>query len=253
MKALIIEDEEFAALRLISLLEACHPDVEVVAQLESVVDSIEWFKTHEQPDLVFLDIHLEDGLSFDIFDHVHVSSPIIFTTAYDEYAIKAFKLKSIDYLLKPISKEELCNAIEKFKTWQGAQESVVDYSELIRLLKPQVPAYRERFSVVVGEKLKTVDVNDVAYFFSNSSITFLATFNNRQFALDRSLDKITPELNPKDFFRVNRQFLVNHKAILQTHIYPKSKLKLELKPATDDMVFVSIDKVTAFKQWLDGE
>lgn len=252
MKALIIEDEELAARRLKSLIAECDPTIEVVEILESIEGSVEWFKQNPSPDLIFLDIHLEDGLSFAIFDEVKVTAPIIFTTAFDEYAIKAFKLKSIDYLLKPISKDELCRAIEKFKDWGSNQKQLVDISEIMQLIAPKRTNYRERFSVSVGDKLKTIDVKEIAYIFSNSSITFAVTFDKHQYTLDQSIDKTMAELNPNDFFRVNRQYLVCHKAIVNVHVYPKSRLKLELNPSVKEMVFVSIDRVPEFKKWLDG-
>jgi DNA-binding LytR/AlgR family response regulator len=253
MKTIIIEDEELAARRLKGLLQECYPEAEVLATLESVADSVQWLNSHTPPDLIFLDIHLEDGLSFSIFDEVNPTSPVIFTTAFDEYAIKAFKLKSLDYLLKPIDKTELCQAIEKYKSWQGAHIAQSDLNELLQMINRSKPGFRERYLVVVGEKMKTVDVQEIAYFYSTSSITFLVTFDNRHYTLEQSLEKILPELDPSAFFRVNRQYLVNHKAIVTTHIYPKSRLKLDLNPPVKEMLFVSLDKVTKFKKWLDGK
>jgi DNA-binding LytR/AlgR family response regulator len=253
MKALIIEDEELAARRLESLIKNCDPGIEVVAKLESVADSVEWLKSNPHPDLLFLDIHLEDGLSFAIFDKVKVDVPIIFTTAYDEYAIKAFKLKSIDYLLKPIVQNDLNAAIEKYKEMAGPKKQLVDLSELYKMMQTSTIQYRERFSVSVGEKLKTIEVKDIAYFFSTSGITFVVMNSKNQYSLDISLDKLLYEVNPKEFFRINRQYLVSHKAIANVFIYPKSKLKIELQPPVKESVFVSIDKVVEFKKWLDGE
>jgi DNA-binding LytR/AlgR family response regulator len=253
MKAIIIEDEELAARRLKALIAECDPGIEVIAMLESIADSVEWFRKNIQPDLIFLDIHLEDGLSFAIFDEIKINVPIIFTTAFDEYAIKAFKLKSIDYLLKPIMKDELCRSIEKFKEWQGDKKKLVDLTELMQLIAPKTQSYRERFSVMVGDKLRTIEVKDIAYIFSASSITFVATFDKHQYTLDQSIDKICSELNPVDFFRVNRQYFVHHKAIVNVHVFPKSRLKLELNPPVKEMLFVSIDKVPEFKKWLDGK
>lgn len=252
MKAIIIEDEELAARRLKTLIAECDPAIEVITILESITDSVEWFKTKPQPDLIFLDIHLEDGLSFAIFDEVKINVPIIFTTAFDEYAIKAFKLRSIDYLLKPILKDDLCRSIEKYKEWQGEKRQLVDIHDLMQLIAAKKQNFRERFSVAVGDKLRTVDVKDIAYIFSASSITFAATFDKHQYTIDQSIDKTMEELNPNDFFRINRQYLVYHKAIVNVHVYPKSRLKLELNPPVKEMLFVSIDKVPEFKKWLDG-
>lgn len=253
MKAIIIEDEELAARRLQLLISECDPEIEIVAMLESIADSVAWFKANPLPDLIFLDIHLEDGLNFSIFDEVRINVPIIFTTAFDEFAIKAFKLKSIDYLLKPILKDDLATAIQKFKEWQLNKTQLVDLSELMQLIAPRKQNYRERFSVTVGEKMRSVDVAEAAYFFSASSITFMLTHANNQYSLDQSIDKLSTELNPSRFFRINRQYLISHKAITNVHIYPKSRLKVELNPPVKEMVFVSLDKVTDFKKWLDGQ
>jgi DNA-binding LytR/AlgR family response regulator len=253
MKAIIIEDEQLAARRLESLIKNYDKPIDVIAKLESVEESVEWLKSNAQPDLIFLDIHLEDGLSFSIFDKVKVNVPIIFTTAFDEYAIKAFKLKSIDYLLKPIVQEELNKAIDKYMEWSGNNKPVVDLTELYRLMQSNTKEYRERFSFSVGEKLKTIEVKDIAYFFSTSGITFVVMNSKNQYSIDLSLDKLINELNPKDFFRINRQYLIAHKAISNVFVYPKSRLKIELNPPSQDDVFVSLDRVTEFKKWLDGE
>jgi DNA-binding LytR/AlgR family response regulator len=254
MKSVIIEDEELAIRRLESLIMNYGNNIEIVARLESVEDSVQWFRTNPHPDLVFLDIHLEDGLSFEIFEKVKINSPIIFTTAFDEYAIRAFKHKSIDYLLKPIIQEDLNKAIDKYKEWSGNDKQVLDMSELFKLITRGTTNYRERFSVVVGEKLKTIEVKDIAYFFSTSGITFVVMNNKSQYSLDLSLDKLQNELNAKDFFRINRQYLVCNKAIANAFVFPKSRLKIALLPPADqDDIFVSLDRVTDFKKWFDGE
>ena len=252
MKTIIIEDEQLAARRLETMVKAIDPSIEIIAKLESVTDSAEWFKTHEHPDLIFLDIHLEDGLSFSIFDQVKVNVPIIFTTAFDEYAIKAFKLKSIDYLLKPIIQGDLEKAIKKYRDW-GEKQQVVDLTELYKLMYVKKILYRERFSVVVGQKMKSIEVKDIAYFFSTSGITFVAMNAKSQYSVDQSLDNLMEELDPKLFFRVNRQYLVSLSSIANIHIYPKSRLKLELNPPVSEGIFVSLDKVPDFKKWVDGK
>lgn len=252
MKTIIIEDEELAARRLENMVKAIDPTIEVVAKLESVEDSVTWFQNNPHPDLIFLDIHLEDGLSFSIFDQVKVNVPIIFTTAFDEYAIKAFKLKSIDYLLKPIVKDDLKKAIDKYREW-GEQKQMVNLTELYKLMQVKETSFRDRFSVVVGQKMKSIDVKDIAYFFSTSGITFVAMLSKSQYSLDLSLDNLMDELDPKQFFRVNRQYLVSLSSIANIHIYPKSRLKLELNPPVPEGVFVSLDKVVDFKKWVDGK
>jgi DNA-binding LytR/AlgR family response regulator len=249
MNVLIIEDEQLAARRLESMVLAYDPTIQILAKLESVEDSVAWFKTHTHPDLIFLDIHLEDDLSFAIFDKVKVDSPIIFTTAFDEYAIRAFKLKSIDYLLKPIIQEELDNAIAKYKAWNG-QKNSIDMSALFEMISKKEVTYRERFSVSYGQKIKSFPVTEIAYFYSKEGMTYAVLNDTKHYPVDYSLDNLLNELNPNEFFRINRQYLIKHGSIKQVHVFPKSHLKLELAPKPLDDIFVSIDKVTAFKKWL---
>jgi DNA-binding LytR/AlgR family response regulator len=249
MNVLIIEDEQLAARRLESMILAYDPSINVLAKLESVEDSVKWFKSHPHPDLIFLDIHLEDDLSFAIFEKVKVESPIIFTTAFDEYAIRAFKLKSIDYLLKPIVQEDLNNAISKYKEWNG-QKNGIDMSALFDLISKKEVSYRDRFSVSYGQKIKSFGVSEIAYFYSKEGMTNAVLTDTKHYPVDYSLDNLTNDLNPKDFFRINRQYLIKHSSIKQVHIFPKSHLKLELAPKPLDDTFVSIDKVTTFKKWL---
>jgi DNA-binding LytR/AlgR family response regulator len=253
MRTIIIEDEEYAARRLENLIKECDPTIEVVAKLQSVKESVAWFKANPHPDLIFLDIQLEDDLSFAIFEQVQVQSKIIFTTAFDEYAIKAFKLKSIDYLLKPISKEELYQAITKYTQWDNEKKVFVDPAELRKLLLPTQPTYRDRFMVSVGEKLKSINVDDIAYFFSTSGITFVVMNSKSQYSVDFSLETLKEQLNPQEFFRINRQYLVRLSAIANVILYPKSRLKVVLNPPTDETIFVSLEKVPEFKRWMDGE
>jgi DNA-binding LytR/AlgR family response regulator len=253
MRVVIIEDEQLAARRLESMIVSAHPQIQVVAKLESVEDSVEWFSKNPHPDLIFLDIHLEDDLSFVIFDKVQVNSPIIFTTAFDEYAIRAFKLKSIDYLLKPIVQEELNNAIRKYKDLVTPAQQMVDLSSIYSLITRQNPTYKERFSITVGQKIKTFTVPEIAYFYSTEGISFMVLKNKSEYPVDDSLEELSQALDPKDFFRINRKYLVKIDSIANVHIYPKSHLKLELAPLPKEEVFVSIDKVTAFKKWLDNK
>jgi len=250
MKVVIIEDEQLAARRLESMIQSYDPSIIILAKLESVEESVEWFRSNAHPDLIFLDIHLEDDISFAIFEKVQVSSPIIFTTAFDEYAIRAFKLKSIDYLLKPIDQEQLNNAISKYKLWNGSQPEVVDLSKLYELINKRDIKYRDRFSVSFGQKIKSFEMDEIAYFYSKEGLTFAVLTDQKHYPVDYSLDNLLNELNPTDFFRINRQYLVKHSSIKQVHIFPKSHLKLELSPKPVDDTFVSIDKVTAFKKWL---
>jgi DNA-binding LytR/AlgR family response regulator len=252
MDIVIIEDEELAARRLEGMIRSFDPGISILARLESIKEAVNWFRSHHEPDLIFLDIHLEDGLSFQIFDKVAVKSPIIFTTAFDEYAIKAFKLKSIDYLLKPITQEDLNAAILKYKNWNVSSKSVVDVGALFELISSRNKTYKNRFSITVGQKIKTIETEEVAYFYSEEGMTFLVCRNRTEYPIDYSLDKLIDELSPVDFFRINRQFIVGMKSIGKVHVYPKSRLKLDLQPSTKTEVFVSVDKVVKFKDWLNS-
>jgi DNA-binding LytR/AlgR family response regulator len=252
MKVVIIEDEELAARRLEGMIKKYDASVEILEKLTSVEDAVAWFKENDEPDIIFLDIHLEDGLSFSIFEKVSVTAPIIFTTAFDEYAIKAFKHKSIDYLLKPVIQEELNAGIEKYKAWNKTGKEAIDVNELYKLISQKEPEYKTRFSLTIGTKIKTFDIEDIAYFYSEGGLTFMVTQNKTPYPVDYSLDNLSDQLNPKDFFRINRQYLIKLKSIKNVHIFPKSRLKIELNPASDTDVYVSLDKVTKFKEWLDS-
>ncbi len=252
MRVVIIEDEALASERLKKMVESCDSTIEVVAQLESVEESVNWFLQNPHPDLIFLDIHLEDDLSFAIFEKVTVTSPIIFTTAFDEYAIKAFKLRSIDYLLKPVVQEELKAALKKYRDLT-VRQGESDLKSLYKLITSKEQDYRERFSVRVGQKIKTFATSDVAYFRSEGGYTSAVLYDGLSYFIDQSLDALGKEIPPKQFFRINRQMIVALGAVRDVHIYSTSRLKLDLKVKTDFDVFVSIDKVNPFKRWLEGE
>jgi DNA-binding LytR/AlgR family response regulator len=254
MKVVIIEDEAFAALRLKKMIHAFNPDIKILAELESVAESVKWFKSNPEPDLIFLDIHLEDDLSFAIFDQVNISSPVIFTTAFDEYAIKAFKLKSIDYLLKPIVHEELAAALKKYEQYSGLHPNAVDLQSLYNLLTNKDNKYRERFSISVGTKIKMFEVSEIAYFFALDKGIYLRTFQGNSCNVDFTLDKLEEMLDPKIFFRINRKYLVNIGSIVNMVTYSRSRIKLELRPKADielDAV-VSIDRSAEFRKWLNS-
>lgn len=254
MKVVIIEDEAFAALRLKKMIQDYNPEIEILAVLESVAESVKWFKTNPEPDLLFLDIHLEDDLSFAIFEQVNISSPIIFTTAFDEYAIKAFKLRSIDYLLKPIVHEELAASLKKYEQFRGLYHDSIDLQSLYNLLTTSEKKYRERFSISIGEKIKMVEVDDIAYFYVMENGVYLRTFQGNNLNVDFTLDKLQEILNPAFFFRINRKYLINISSINSMVSYSRGRVKLELKPKADDEfeTIVSIDRSTAFKKWLNS-
>lgn len=251
MKALIIEDEHRAAARLKRLISNLDTTIEVVDIIDSVEDAVNWFKLNSQPNLLFLDIHLADGLSFNIFEKVKIDCPIIFTTAYDDYALIAFKLNSIDYLLKPIDEEELKNAIEKFRNLSS--NSTLDINSVILALQKErgENQYKQRFLVKLGEQLKHVPVEKVAYFYFDEGYTYLATIDGKKLVVDYSLDQVSGLLNPKSFFRISRKVILHHQSISQIHTWFNSRLKLELTPNSKFEVLVSRDRVSEFKSWLD--
>ncbi len=253
MKVVIIEDEAFATLRLKKMILDYDPEIKIMAELESVAESVKWFKANPEPDLIFLDIHLEDDLSFAIFDQVSISSPVIFTTAFDEYAIKAFKLKSIDYLLKPIVHEELAAALKKYEQFSGLHHSSVDLQSLYNLLTGKEKKYKERLSISIGSKIKMVEVTDIAYVFVMEKGVYLRTFQGSTYSIDFPLDKLEEMLDPGKFFRINRKYLVNISSINDMVAYSRSRVKLELKPRADDEfeTIVSIDRSAEFKNWLN--
>ncbi|MGV6846663.1 MAG: LytR/AlgR family response regulator transcription factor [Lutibacter sp.] len=249
MQVVIVEDEKPAARRLNRLLEAMK--IYPVAILHSVEESINWFSKNKQPELIFLDIQLSDGLSFEIFDEIEIKSPIIFTTAYDKYALKAFKLNSVDYLLKPIENEELKQAIEKFKSIKENYNNQVSVVKKIEeILIPNRIAFKKRFLVKFGQHLKLIAVDHVQCFFSENKGTYLHTSNNRTYLIDKSLEELEQQLNPQHFFRVNRKFLVNIQFIMEILAFSNSRLKLKLNQFNEHEIIVSRDRVKSFKSWI---
>ncbi len=253
MKVVIIEDEAFAALRLKNMIRDFNPEIRVVAELESVSESVRWFRSNPEPDLIFLDIHLEDDLSFAIFEQININCPIIFTTAFDEYAIKAFKLKSIDYLLKPIVHEELAAALKKYEHFSGLHRNSLDLQTIRHLLTTEEKKYRDRFSVTVGTKIRVVEVGEIAYCFAMENAVYIRLFEGATYNIDQTLDKLAEMLDPDNFFRINRKYIVSLKSIRNMHAYPRGRVKLELHPKCDDAMetIVSIDRAHAFREWLN--
>ncbi|MBC6366818.1 LytTR family DNA-binding domain-containing protein [Algoriphagus sp. AK58] len=253
MKVVIIEDERLAVDRVKGFLEKYDAQIEVLADLPSVKKAVEWFSSHPFPDLILLDIHLEDGQSFGIFEQISIDCPVIFITAFDEYLIKAFKLNSVDYLLKPVNFQELSQAIEKFKKYHAPKKSftLADIQQILNPLIEQKPSFKERFLVSSGSKIQTVPVDEVAYYYSEDKITFLVNRQGQRFPLDLSLDKLQEVLDPSKFFRINRKFIASLESISQIHKYSPTRLKLGLLPDPKQEVFVSIERYSQFKDWLD--
>jgi two-component system, LytTR family, response regulator LytT len=250
MNILIIEDEKPAARLLQRKVEKL--GLHVNTMLHSVEEAIVWFQSNLHPDLIFLDIQLSDGLSFEIFEQIDIKSAVIFTTAYDEYALRAFKLNSIDYLLKPIDEEELEIAISKFKNqFQKNTISNLDFEAIKRMLvNPVEKEYKKRFSVKIGHQLKVIPIEDVECFYSENKGTYLHTLDNRDYLLDTTLEILENEINPKDFFRINRKFIIPLKSIKEIQVYTNSRLKIVLPSYKDDEVIVARERVSDFKEWI---
>ena len=250
MNILIIEDEKPAARLLQRKIEKL--GYQITKMLHSVEESIAWFQNNAHPDLIFLDIQLSDGLSFELFEQIEINSAIIFTTAYDEYALRAFKLNSIDYLLKPIDEEELAVAINKFKNqFQKNTISNLDFEAIKRMLvNPVQKEYKSRFSVKIGQQLKVISVDEIECFYSENKGTYIHTLDNRDYLIDTTLEILETEMNPKEFYRVSRKFIVPLKEVKEIQVYSNSRLKIILPTYKDDEVIVSRERVSDFKEWL---
>ncbi|MFH6934702.1 LytR/AlgR family response regulator transcription factor [Flavobacterium sp. FlaQc-30] len=254
MTTLIIEDEKPAARLLQRKLEKL--DITVKTMLHSVEESLHWFTNNEHPDLIFLDIQLSDGLSFEIFEKINIQSAIIFTTAYDEYALKAFKLNSIDYLLKPIDEDDLEAAVVKYKARmpkvdEGNHNLQLDFEQIRQMLSnPFEKSFKKRFTVKIGQHLKVIMTEEIECFFSENKGTYIHTFDNRNYLIDSTLEILEQELDKKDFFRVSRKFIVPLQAIKEIQVYTNSRLKVILPTYKEDEVIVSREKVQDFKSWL---
>jgi two-component system response regulator LytT len=250
MTTIIIEDEKPAARLLQRKLEKLNIQVEVM--LHSVEESIEWFSKNEHPDLIFLDIQLSDGLSFEIFEKVEIKSAIIFTTAYDEYALRAFKLNSIDYILKPIDEDDLEVSVQKFRTRIPKNESLkMNFEEIRKMLSnPFEKNYKKRFTVRIGQHLKVILIEEIECIYSENKGTYIHTFDNRNYLVESTLEILEQELDPKEFYRISRKFIIPLKAIKEIIIYGNSRLKVVLPSYTTDDVVVSREKVSDFKNWI---
>jgi DNA-binding LytR/AlgR family response regulator len=248
MNIIIVEDEILAAENLELLIHSVDKSISVLAKIQSVRNAVQWLSLN-QCDLIFLDIQLSDGNAFEIFEQIEVKTPVIFTTAYDQYAIRAFKHNSIDYLLKPINQDELAQSINKYKEL-NENEVMPDFKRLIDSLRNPVQ-YQERFLVSAGQKLRTVKASEIAFIHVNEKGVFLCTKENKNYDINYTLEKLEEILDPKYFFRINRQFIVNIDCIENMHIVSKSRLKLDLKPKPEEEVIVSVNNVANFKLWLN--
>jgi len=249
MTVIIIEDEKPAARLLQRKLQRL--GIDAGTMLHSVEEAISWFKSNTHPSLIFLDIQLSDGLSFEIFEAVQINSAVIFTTAYDEYALRAFKLNSIDYLLKPIDEDDLETAIKKYKERnQNLQQPVLHLDLVKQMLTGNKKEYRKRFTIKTGQHLKMVTIEETECFYSENKGTYLHTTDNRDYLMDITLEQLEAELDPAVFYRVSRKFIINMKAIKDIVVYSNSRLKIQLNTYNSDEIIVSRERVNDFRQWL---
>jgi DNA-binding LytR/AlgR family response regulator len=249
---LIIEDEPQAADRLGKLVKQIKSEAIIAEKIDSIKRSVEWLKSNPQPDLIFMDIQLADGLSFEIFERVEVTSPVVFTTAYNEYALKAFKVNSIDYLLKPVDEDEL---LASFKKWERLSNAPVATSKMMEsinyAMQMLTKKHKERFVIKVGEHLKSIEVAEILFFFSLEKATLAQTKDGRKYILDFTMDQLEGLVDPSRFFRINRKYFVSASAIQDMISYTNSRLKLVLSTSDDEDVIVARERVQEFKEWLD--
>lgn len=250
MKALIIEDEKAALRNLKALLKEVAPEIEIAGEADSITDTIEWLQTHPMPELIFMDIHLADGSAFEIFSHIEITCPVIFTTAYDEYALRAFKVNSVDYLLKPIDNQDMIRALEKLESLSRHKETrQPDYTAILNGLKKQ-ESYKTHFLIPVrGDKLLPLPVGSVLFFFIDEGVIKCISDDNNQYTLTQTLDEIAEQLDPASFFRINRQFLVAKKAIRDIDLWFNGRLAVNLTVHTGERILVSKARAGEFKEW----
>lgn len=252
MKIVVFEDEKLASDRLIELVKSLRPETEVMAAMKSVEAAVLWLQNNEHPDLIISDIQLLDGPSFDIFEEVEVKTPVIFTTAYDQYAIKAFEVNSVDYLLKPIQKEKLGTALDKYDQMGASSEKgSIDIEQIKLVLREEKTEYKARFLVKLGQRIKAIPTEKIAYFFSQDKLTYLVTFEGQKLPIDQTLEELEGLMDHKFFFRVNRKFMVHFDSVTDIHPYFKGRVKLGLNPHFDDDIVISSEKTPVFKRWLD--
>jgi two-component system, LytTR family, response regulator LytT len=253
MNVLILEDEILSAQRAKTLLHEHDPTISVIETIDSVEDATEWLSRNPEPDLMLVDIHLSDGLSFDLFKKIQIKSPVIFTTAFDQYAIQAFKINSIDYLLKPLDKSELGFALNKFKALSQERKSELtsDIQRVMETFNAHNKKYKNRFLVKFGDNIQFKNTDEIAYFFADDKITYLVSNEGRRFIIDYKLEQLEDLLNPQFFFRLNRKFVIRIDAVQKVKTLMNSRLQVFLKPNFEQEIFVSKDKTGEFKTWLD--
>ena len=252
MKILIIEDEQPAAKQLTKMLQKANPSITIIETIDSVEASVKWLNTFPSPDAIFMDIQIADGLSFDIFNHTDINCPVVFTTAFDQYAIKAFRVNALDYLLKPIDEDELNDVINKLKQQKTTPQYNVDFLQNLSSKFTKTNEFKSRFLIKQGTTLNFVETNDIAFFFSEDGLTHFYSIHNKKHLIEQTLDELEHQLNPSDYFRINRKIIVSIKSIKKISPHFNSRLKLELNPHYLEDIFVARERVSDFKTWLGG-
>lgn len=250
MRLLVLEDEEQALQRLQKIIGKVIPDAIVLGTASSIEEAIAWFTHNPMPDLIFMDIQLADGTSFQIFNQIKITCPVIFTTAYESYALQAFKVNSIDYLLKPLDEDDVKKAIDKLKLLQNSGTPVVDYAGILHTLNMAQKKYKDRFIIKLGDTIKSLSVTDIAYFYTENKSNFVCTNEGKRLPIDFTLDQVEEMLNPKNFFRINRQFIIGHHAIDEMKAHSRSRIIVRLSPPYKDLAVVAIDRAIDFRNWL---
>ncbi len=250
MQILILEDEEQALNRLQKIILKVVPGVHIAGAITSVEETLNWLRHNPMPELIFMDIQLADGNSFQLFHKIKITCPVIFTTAYESYALQAFKVNSVDYLLKPIDETDVKRAIDKLKSLQSSRSFTVDYSEILNSIQQPKKNYKDRFIIKLGDTIKSLRIADIAYFYTENKSNFVCTNEGKRFPMDFNLDQTEQMLNPKNFFRINRQFIIGHHAIEEMKTHTRSRIIVKLSPASKLDTVVAIDRAHDFKNWL---
>ena len=250
MKALLIEDEPYAVQQVQSLLAESAPDIDLIAVLDSIQSTVEWFSAHSPPDLVFMDVHLADGSCFEIFSHININAPVVLINAYDKYSREAIRVKGLDYILKTHNKKDLDRILERFYEILSKKTGHVDYDRIAREILQKTGQYQKRLLIRYGQKITIIDISDVAYFYAESKDTLICTYDKRHYPADQNLEQLQNILSPEEFFRVNRKILINIRAITSMTSYSRSRIKLHLDPPFEEDVIVSTDRTPGFKTWL---
>jgi len=251
MNVLILEDETLAGEKVQNLLQEIDEAIQVLDVLKSIESAREWFANNDSPDLIISDIRLLDGLSFELFESVSYNNPVIFTTAYDQYAIKAFEFNSVDYLLKPIQRDKMEKALSKLKREDNPHGANLPYQEIVQMINAKSEDFKKRFMIRAGQKILAVPVEKIAYFYSHNKLTYIVALDGKKYPCDQTLEVIDYQVDPKLFFRANRKFIVRFDAISEIHPYFKGRMKIELDPQAEDDIVISAERTPDFKKWLD--